>query len=51
MALAYTEMSDVAFDSSPPADVKLPISDFVQDGMRAFADSFRIIEDLKVCLI
>lgn len=51
MALAYAEISDVAFDGSPPAELKLPISDFVQDGMRAFANSFRVINDLKVCLI
>ena len=51
MALAYAEIADVAFDGSPPADVNVPVSEFVQDGMQAFAESFRIIDDLKVCLI
>jgi hypothetical protein len=51
MALAYAEIADVAFDGSPPADVNVPVSGFVQDGMQASAESFRIIDDLKVCLI
>jgi hypothetical protein len=51
MAMAYSEMSEIAFSGNPPDEMKVPFGEFVQDGMRAFADSFHAIDDLKVCLI
>lgn len=50
-AISMSEVADMAWNGEAPADWRTTTQDALHMGMRAFADTMHIIDDLKVCLV
>lgn len=50
-ATVMAEMTDFAYSTAPPEDAITSARDAVQVAMLGFANSMRIVNDLKVCLV